>query len=342
MQGSATEIYNVFRANCEYLSTIIIICTCMSIIGREFQAVFLSTSEPTLSNFQVSNPTKSISDPYVFNTAITRAQSLVVSVGNPFTLLKTEQHMKEKYGDRGRCWTYYLTLCLQNNTIYFSDSLGITKKLECLQKLRRLFQPLKSTQFTPDSILKAYQEDVQKLRETGLQKSHSDEVKHTYTAKHSNKSPQQLQHTKVMASPHGPENMPKSQLQIPSRPLIFTSPSNEDDRWEIESVASQSSFSSEASTASSSRHSSDTSGYYSEESGHESEVQLSKAGIQQPAVVVVKPQKTEKLQIEHYKESESKLDLTTVMKPIRGERYQQKFHRLILMEKDAHIKSTER
>lgn len=323
----------------------------LSIIGREFQAVFLSTSEPTLSNFQVSNPTKSISDPYVFNTAITRAQSLVVSVGNPFTLLKTEQHMKEKYGDRGRCWTYYLTLCLQNNTIYFSDSLGITKKLECLQKLRRLFQPiLKTTQFTQDSILKAYQEDVQKLRETGLQKS---EVRHTYTAKHSNKSPQQLQHTKVMASssPYGPEYMPKSHLPITSTPQMFTSPSNKDERWESESVASQSSFSSEASTASSSIHSSDTSGYYSEESGHESEVQLSKASIQQP-VVVVKPQKTEKLQIEdssneavhseQYRESESKQDLTTVTKPIRGERYQQKFHRLLLMEMDAHIKNTKR
>ena len=323
----------------------------LSIIGREFQAVFLSTSEPTLSNFQVSNPTKSISDPYVFNTAITRAQSLVVSVGNPFTLLKIEQRMKEKYGDRGRCWTYYLSLCLQNNTIYFSDSIGVTKKLECLRKLRRLFQPmLKTTQFTQDSILKAYQEDVQKLRETGLQKSHLDEARHTYT------SSQQLQHT-VMASssPYGLENMPKTHLPIASRPQMFTSPYNKDELWESESVTSQSSFYSEASTASSSgEHSSDTSGYYSEESGHESEVQLSKAIIQQQ-VVVVKSQKTEKLQMgdssneaiaelhsEYYKESEGNLDLTTVTEPIRGKRYQQKLHRLLNMEKDAHTKSTER
>ena len=266
--------------------------------------------------------------------------------------------MKEKYGDRGRCWTYYLSLCLQNNTIYFSDSIGVTKKLECLRKLRRLFQPIvKTAQFTQDSILKAYQEDVQKLRETGLQKSHLDEAKHTYTAIHSSKSSQQLQHTKVMVSStaYGLENMPKTHLPIPSRPQMFTFPSNKDELWESESVNSQSSFDSEASTASSSgEHSSDTSGYYSEESGHESEVQLSKAIIQQQ-VVVVKSQKTEKLQMEdssneavaelhseYYKESEGNLDLTRVTKPIRGNRYQQKLHRLLNMEKDAHTKSTER
>ena len=54
----------------------------------------------------------------MFNTVITRAQSLVVSVGNPFLLLKMEDHMVVNYGENGRCWSNYLHNCLENKTLY--------------------------------------------------------------------------------------------------------------------------------------------------------------------------------------------------------------------------------
>ena len=87
--------------------------------GREFQILFLSTSETTASDASTTNPTKSLCNPFVFNTAITRAQSLVVSVGNPFLLLKTERHMIQRYGNKGKCWSTYLQHCIQKNNFRF-------------------------------------------------------------------------------------------------------------------------------------------------------------------------------------------------------------------------------
>lgn len=84
--------------------------------GNEYRALFLSTSEPTNNDGSTRNPTKSICDPFVFNTVISRAQSLIISAGNPFTLLRKERHMK-KYGDKAKCWSNYIKLCLEHGTI---------------------------------------------------------------------------------------------------------------------------------------------------------------------------------------------------------------------------------
>ena len=92
-------------------------CFHFCIIGQEFRALFISTSEPTTPEGETRDSTKSISDPAVFITALTRAQSLVVAVGNPFMLLKREQHMVKKYGDRGHCWSLFLKACIDNNTL---------------------------------------------------------------------------------------------------------------------------------------------------------------------------------------------------------------------------------
>ena len=110
--------------------------------GREFRALFLSTSEPTKKNGETCNPTKSICDRYVFNTAITRARSLVVSVGNPFMLLKTERHMIRKYGEKGKCWSQYLKTCLDNGTLIIHSSLRLSRAQQqaCMEKLRRLVE----------------------------------------------------------------------------------------------------------------------------------------------------------------------------------------------------------
>ena len=87
--------------------------------GREFQALFLSTVESVdPESGQSANLTKSLCNPYVFNTAITRAQSLVVALGNPFTLLAVEAKMPQpKY-----CWKEFLRRCNENDTLKMNCS----------------------------------------------------------------------------------------------------------------------------------------------------------------------------------------------------------------------------
>lgn len=113
----------------------IYVCT-----GREFRALFVSTSEPTKRNGSTKNPTKSLTDRFVFNTALTRAQSLVVSFGNPFLLLKMEEFMVKRYGEKGKCWSNYLKCCLENNTVHFSNYLKLssTQEESCISNLREL------------------------------------------------------------------------------------------------------------------------------------------------------------------------------------------------------------
>ena len=70
------------------------------------------------SSWKTVNPTKSLCNPYVFNTAITRARSLVVAVGNPFTLLSVEANVaKPKH-----CWKEFIARCLEHNSFIIPDS----------------------------------------------------------------------------------------------------------------------------------------------------------------------------------------------------------------------------
>ena len=57
------------------------------------------------------HPTKSLCSPSVFNTAITRATSLIVAVGNPYTLLAVEKKMDKD----NRCWAEYFRQCIEAN-----------------------------------------------------------------------------------------------------------------------------------------------------------------------------------------------------------------------------------
>ena len=54
---------------------------CMIFIGKDYRIVILSTSEPTNADGSARDLTKSICDPFVFNTVISRARSLFVCVG---------------------------------------------------------------------------------------------------------------------------------------------------------------------------------------------------------------------------------------------------------------------
>ena len=87
-------------------------------VGHEFRAIFLCTSEPLEQNGSSMDPLKSLCNPYVFNTAISRAKSLVVAVGNPFMLLKIEETMKSQQ----RCWKEYLRICLQKDTVFLPEN----------------------------------------------------------------------------------------------------------------------------------------------------------------------------------------------------------------------------
>lgn len=101
----------------------------LNLIGQEFPAVFLSTTEPIDQDGNTLNPTKSPCDRYVFNTVLTRAKSLVVVVGSPRVLLNTEQHMVKLYGDKGRCWSLYLKICLEHGTLKIPQSVEPNQRI---------------------------------------------------------------------------------------------------------------------------------------------------------------------------------------------------------------------
>ena len=107
-------------------------------IGREFQAIFLSTAEPTDEYGSSKNPTKSPCGQYVFNTAITRAKSLVVCAGNPFLLMKIEKRMKN---EQPNCWRDFIRRCMITKTFHvpsFPAAKYDGSVKESLQKLQSL------------------------------------------------------------------------------------------------------------------------------------------------------------------------------------------------------------
>lgn len=87
----------------------------------------------------ILDSTKSLSNPYVFNTAISRARDCVVASGNPFILLKIENIMENEYGNMAKCRSNYLKHCLEKGTILFKSCLEITdeKKGVCLDQIRK-------------------------------------------------------------------------------------------------------------------------------------------------------------------------------------------------------------
>ena len=112
----------------------------MIISGKEYCAIVLSTSEPLNEDGSpIIDSSKSLCNPYVFNTANTRAESLVVAVGNPFLLLKTENHMVEQYGTKAKCWSKYIKHCIERNSFIFTKSLEGNKKLH-IDRLKKIVE----------------------------------------------------------------------------------------------------------------------------------------------------------------------------------------------------------
>ena len=107
--------------------------------GTEFEAVFISTSECITEACEPLDATKSISDRYVFNTALTRSRSLVVAVGNPFLLLKVEETLIKKYNDPSyTTWKYYIKQCLDCNSFSYSNDIEKSSINDTTQRLYEL------------------------------------------------------------------------------------------------------------------------------------------------------------------------------------------------------------
>lgn len=112
--------------------------TTSNVQGRKFRAVLVSTSEPTETDGIPLCESRSIWNPYVFNTILSQAQSRVVTLGNPFHLVKMGLYMVTKYGESGHCWNHYLRVCLQHGTLTFDPLLKLQTEEEqqCIEKLK--------------------------------------------------------------------------------------------------------------------------------------------------------------------------------------------------------------
>ena len=95
----------------------------------------MSTAEPTFEDGRSKNPTKSPCGQYVFNTAITRAKSLVVCAGNPFLLMKIEKHMNN---EQPNCWRDFIRRCMVTRTFHVPSTKCTESVKESIQKLQSL------------------------------------------------------------------------------------------------------------------------------------------------------------------------------------------------------------
>ena len=142
-------------------------------VGREFRAVFISTLEVTKEDGSTMNPTKSLCDQYVFNTVITRAQSLIVCVGNPFLLFSIEKYTPNY---KIYCWREYVKRCLETSSFQLTPqcySIGESALQQAITKLydetfgdlqESLDSPCGDVQNVSDSILNAYKRAFQSNR----------------------------------------------------------------------------------------------------------------------------------------------------------------------------------
>ena len=88
-------------------------------IGLEYSLLFISTVESLELSGRPFDVLKSFCHPAVFNTAITRSQSLVVAVGNPLVLMMSEATIDEPKW----CWREFVLRCMAKNTFIVSDNL---------------------------------------------------------------------------------------------------------------------------------------------------------------------------------------------------------------------------
>ena len=150
-------------------------CMCVIFAGREFRAIFISTLEATKEDGSTLNPTKTICDQYVFSTVITRAQSLIVCVGNPFLLFSIEKCSSSRK-DQDQvvlCWREYIKRCLEASSLQLAPQCYETSEPILQGNIAKLYQetfgdlqesldsPCSNIQKVSDSILGAYKQASQ-------------------------------------------------------------------------------------------------------------------------------------------------------------------------------------
>jgi len=126
--------------------------------------------EKTEGDGSATNPTTSICDQYVFNTVITRAQSLVVCVGNPFLLFSIE---KSTPGYSIYCWREYLKRCQEAVSLLLTPQCHKVGEPVVQEHIHKLYSEvfgelhMSLDHYSPcsevrDSILQAYWRAYQK------------------------------------------------------------------------------------------------------------------------------------------------------------------------------------
>ena len=88
--------------------------------GHEFQAIFLSLFELVEDDKMNVSYIKSLFNPYVFNTVITKAKFYVVAIGSPEEVRKFELDTlshPDRGGNTTKCWHEYLKLCEKQGTL---------------------------------------------------------------------------------------------------------------------------------------------------------------------------------------------------------------------------------
>lgn len=133
-----------------------------NVAGQEFRAVLVSTSEPIGSDGMPLCESRSIWNPLVLNTILSRAKSCVVAMGNPFLLMNMEQYMVTKYGESGHCWSHFLRVCLEHDTLTFDPSLKIQLE-EQQQYMEILLGSLKELNVKPAKDRTSKYSDVQSI-----------------------------------------------------------------------------------------------------------------------------------------------------------------------------------
>lgn len=146
-------------------------------VGQEYQTVVLSTTEALNQDGSSLDATKSFCDPYVFNTVITRAKSLVIAVGNPFILLNLEKFFVREYGEEHNayCWSTYLDLCMKNESFHVDSRLALTEenKSKLLGEIRAKIAD--SQQKKMEKLEKENKELKQQVQELQLNIAHLEQ-----------------------------------------------------------------------------------------------------------------------------------------------------------------------